>query len=68
MEVIIEAKNEAKQFANPLNDHLFCLCSAATHLSVGTGYVMLKLILRNGDQATDAELSGPSGVGLHAPV
>lgn len=50
MEEIIELKNEAKQFVNPSYDHVFCICCAATYLSVGTGYVMLKFILRNSDQ------------------
>lgn len=50
MEEIIELENEAKQFVNPSHDHVFCICCAATYLSVGTGYVMLKFILRNADQ------------------
>lgn len=50
MEDIIELENEAKQFVNPSHDHVFCICCAATYLSVGTGYVMLKFILRNADQ------------------
>lgn len=50
MEHIIKLENKAKQFVNPSHDHAFCICCAATYLSVGTGYVMLKFILCNADQ------------------